>query len=193
MRTLGSKFRLLASGVLAVGLLSLHAGGAEADLYYGPYLQPGGDPINVLFDMNGTQYNTWNHISRYMGWGNNGGGDQTFYDHGSPEIQWSQLASANVWSNRDHGRMNQGNDWGGSAWGTWTMAPVHYEENVWGWDCGGGHAVRSFDGTRNHVRGTFANNGFATGTYWKGHASWTPQCDGTSVWNDDYVAWIDIY
>lgn len=118
---------------------------------------------------------------------------QQFADHSaSPwENQDSQAGSDCDLCSRYHLRYNEGNDWGGASWGTWTMAPGHYDQVVWcGWFWG--HASTTFDGARNVVHNAFVNNGYTIGWINRGNNQASVQCNGTWVAGDGQYVWIDI-
>lgn len=168
---------------------------AKADLNFNGYLWECSpsycalkDPINVLFDVNGTLSNTINEVRTHLGWSSTSGANLKFVDHGQLEDPQAQYASGCTLCSRYHARYNQGNDNGGPGWGIWTMAPVHYEIVT---RCG--HVTTTFDGARNYVKNTFANSGHhPTGFYWKGNTQASQQCDGSWVAGDGYFAYIDI-
>jgi hypothetical protein len=192
MRVPQRTLRFVISGLLAVSLLVFDAGSAGADYYWGHYISSN-DPVNLIFDVNGTWTNSLYHVNAYLGWTDRGGSNQQFPDHSSQpwESQNFQHASNCLACHRDHIRYNQGNDWGGPVWGTWTMGPVHYEEiDYW---CAR-HRTVTFNGARDHVKGTFGNiYGHPTGYVRINNTAPAPQCDGSTVAGDGYYGWIDIY
>jgi hypothetical protein len=175
-------------------VLLLPAAPVGADFNWGDYLSSG-DPINVIFDINGTYPSAANVISTYLNWSVTGcGTNQNFPDHSSTpwEGTQTQRCSAVAGLSKDHVRFNQGNDWGGVAWGTWTMAPAHHE-NVLRCDDGWWRdVVDSFDGPRNMIVVTLGNQGYTTGWVYKGNIAASRQCDGSYVGGDGYYVWIDI-
>lgn len=189
MRAIQRLLRLLVSGVLALVLCLLASNQARADFYWGYYISSD-DPVNLIFDINGTQYNALSQLHTYVGWTYTMGSNQLFPDHSdSPwENTWAHRASSCFFCSRNHVRFNQGNDYGGQAWGTWTMAPAHYEVPA----CGT-HRATDFNGPRDHVRNVFAGRGNPTGYIYKGNNGKARQCDGSEIAGDGYYAWIDIY
>ncbi len=134
---------------------------------------------------------TYDHVLAYTGWYNRGGSSQNFPDHSDRawDGQDSQAGSDVEWANRHHLRYDEGNDWGG-IWGTWTMAPGHYEEVRWcGWDDAWRHVTVSFDGTRNYVHNAFVNNGYHIGWINRYLNAARDQCDGSSVAGDGQYVW----
>lgn len=182
---------LFAIVVLAMILSAFSTRSAKADVSYGPYIWTFSgylaDPVNLLFDINGSVSNSLTHVSHHLGWTDQGGQDMQFLDHSSWEGKDAQTASGCLPCNRYHQRYNQGADDGGPGWGTWTMGPVHYEVVIY---CG--HASTTYNGARDYVKNAFSGGGHTTGYVWKGNNAAISQCNGSQVAGDGYVAWLDI-
>jgi hypothetical protein len=198
MRALQRKPRHALVGLLVVGLSLLVPANAGADYSWGwngnGYISAG-DPINLIFDIGGTWPRTYDRVLAYTGWYDRGGSTQSFPDHSASawDSQDAQAGSDVETANRYHIRYDEGNDYGGSGWGWWTMAPAHYEEVRWcGWDQGWRHVVTTFDGARNSVHNAFVNNGYTIGWVNRGLTASRGQCDGSSVSSDGQYVWIDI-
>jgi hypothetical protein len=190
MFTLRREFRLFiaASVLLFSSLVSTSA--VRADFYWGDYISAG-DPINLIFDINGTWTNTYDRVLAYLGWYDRGGTTQQFPDHSSSpwENQNGQAGSDCDLCERYHLRYNQGND-SAAGWGTWTMAPAHYEQYTW---CGAPyHKSSTYDGARNVVHNAFVNNGYTIGWVNRANNQAVRQCDGSYTAGDGWYVWIDI-
>lgn len=192
MRSMAKPFRLFtAGGLIALVLLAMNPSRSAAHLDFDGYVYDGNwnrkDPVNVLFDLNGSLNNTLEHVWHHLAWCDCAGNNMLFWEHGVGEWDQAQRGSDAVWApyGRHHMRYNQGNDWE-PYWGTWTMGPTHYEEVSW---CG--HASRSFDNSRSAVVNQFAT-AHSWGWLWKDNRLASQQCDGSWVAGDGYIAWIDI-
>ncbi len=200
MRTRKKTLHCLVSGALAVVFLVLGISGASADYFPTGYIYTCQDtnacrldPVNVIFDINGTVGNSQTHLNHHLGWTEVAGDPELFYDHWKYwEYQESQYGSGGPFSNRDHMRLNQGNDWGGASWGWWTMAPVHHE--YIDWDCYK-HVVDTYNGARDWVAYKFNQYGAhpAQGKARLGNTLPVDQgCKNIKVNGDGDYVWIDI-
>ncbi len=192
MLALRHRLRVCICAIVALGFCLASAPQARADFYWGDYISAG-DPINLIFDVNGSWTNSYDYVLAYLGWYDRGGSTQQFPDHSaSPwENQNGQAGSDCDFCNRYHLRYNQGNDWGGASWGTWTMAPAHYDQVEW--SCSPpNHKSSTYDGARNVVHNAFVNNGYTVGWVYRGNNRGIRQCDGSYTAGDGYYVWIDI-
>ncbi len=188
MFVLQRRLRLCICTSIACAFFLANTPGARADFYWGDYISAG-DPINLVFDGNGSWTNSYDYVLAYLGWYDRGGSAQQFPDHSaSPwENQDGQAGSDCEICSRYHVRYNQGNDGGGASWGTWTMAPAHYDQVVW---CG--HKSSTYDGARNTIHNAFVNNGYTVGFIYRGNNQAARQCDGSYTAGDGSYVWIDI-
>lgn len=191
MRSAQVKLRLIASTALALVLGAGQVGHARADFYWGNYISSG-DPINLIFDINGSLANSRTLVEQYLLWSSADGSNQLFPDHSDTPVENTEDQRNSGCCNQYHVRFNQGNDDGGPSWGTWTMAPAHHENVVWCDNGLPGHAVDTFDGARDTVVQNFQSRQYTTGRIYRTLNAASRQCDGTSVAGDGYYWWIDI-
>lgn len=179
---------LMLSGLLAVGFLAATGRNARADLNWREYISSG-DPISIIFDVNGTLGNSVKLMYDNLAWVNNGGSTQQFQDHYNWNDMTDQNGSSCSTCDRYHTRLRQGADQGCCGWGTWTMAAAHYE--VWDWGCFN-HRSTTFDGARETIRSAFQNRGYNLGYIYRGINNPARQCDGSEIVGDGQYVWIDI-
>jgi len=182
-------FRFTIALMIASTILIFHTQVSLAHLAFDPYIYSGSaikDPINIIFVVNGTLSNSTWEIGYHFGWTDQGGSTLQFKEHSVTENMQAQRASACLACNRYHNRFNQGNDSGGSFWGTWTMVPVHHDVLRW---CG--HIADTFDGARDYIiSGMVATHSW--GYYYLGNSAATQQCDGSWIAGDGWAKYVSI-
>lgn len=180
---------------LTCSALVLVAGGgaARADFSSGSFSYNSGscsshvDPISVVFYGYTAFYSQARaDFQARSGWGgNDDGAGQYGISHGYCTPMDGQSYSGCGSCDRYHMRYNQTHhvDTKGRYE---TVATPHYEVET-----GCGHATRTFTGARTQVINIMSPAYSYSWQYW-GNYEARPQCDGTSVANDGWVAWIDL-